>query len=101
MGRLFDLLVAFLALGVIEAVIKPLAKRWAQRRLLAAAPAVLQYIDSLLPELVLTCTGPELESRVRAAFEEVTGESWAGADLNPFFALYDIRLAAAHLSKLR
>lgn len=92
-----DLAIAFLVLGVVEAFIKPIAKRWVQRRLLDATPAVLQQIDALLPELVLSCDGPELESRVRAAFEQATGESWAEADLNPFFALYDIRLAANKL----
>lgn len=91
-------LTTVLALGVTEAVIKPLAKRWVQRRLLAAAPAVLRQIDALLPELVLTCTGPELEAAVRLAFEQATGESWASADLDPFFELYDIRQAANHLS---
>lgn len=86
-----------LVLGVTEAVIKPLAKRWVQRRLLAAAPAVLRQIDAVLPELVLTCTGPELEAAVRAAFEQATGESWAHENLNPFFELYDIRKAALNI----
>ena len=36
-----DLLLAFTLLGLTEAVVKPLAKRWVQRRILRAAPSIL------------------------------------------------------------
>ena len=38
---LASLLIAFLTLGLTEAVVKPLAKRWVQRRILRAAPSIL------------------------------------------------------------
>jgi hypothetical protein len=90
-------LYTFLVLGLTEAFIKPLAKRWVQRRLLAATPAVLEKLDKALPQMTLNLTGAELESEVRSMFEQVTGEDWSQADMNPFFELFDIRIAADHL----
>ena len=39
---LLDLALAFLALGVTEALVKPLAKRFVQRRILASAPLLFR-----------------------------------------------------------
>ncbi len=89
-----DLAFAFLVLGVVEAFVKPIAKKWVQRRFLRAAPGVLKKIDAMLPYLVLHYSGEELQEKVRLAFEEVTGESWGEDEINPFFELYDIRKAA-------
>lgn len=91
---MINLLWAFVMLGLVEAVVKPLAKRWVQRRILAAAPAILRAIDAQLPELLTLPTGAALESRVRTIAEEATGESWAEDDLGPLFAMFDLRCAA-------
>ena len=47
---MINLLWTFVLLGLVEAVIKPLAKRFVQRRILKAAPAILRAIDA--PPLV-------------------------------------------------
>ena len=86
-----------LVLGFTEAFIKPLAKRWVQRRLLDATPAVLAKLDQVLPQLTLNLSGAELEKEVRDMFEQVTGEDWSQLDINPFFELFDIRAAADHI----
>ena len=52
-----DLAIVFLGLGITEAVIKPLAKRFVQRRILKAAPAILREVDRHLPELLTLPTG--------------------------------------------
>lgn len=91
---MINLLWAFVMLGLIEAVVKPVAKRWVQRRILKAAPAILREVDRRLPELLTLPTGAALESRVRSIAEEVTGESWAEADLEPLFTMFDLRKAA-------
>lgn len=88
-----DLLISFTVLGLIEAVIKPLAKRWVQRRILQAAPSVLREVDRRLPSLLALSSGAALEAQVRDIAEEVTGESWATEDLGPLFALFDLRRA--------
>jgi hypothetical protein len=96
MRWLLDLAVAFLALGVIEALVKPLARRFVQRRILAAAPLLFRQLDPLLPALLQRCSGAELEQVVRRKLEALTGESWRGEDLAPLFALFDPRAAADH-----
>ena len=52
-----DLAIIFLTLGITEAIIKPLAKRFVQRRILKAAPAILRAVDARLPELLALPTG--------------------------------------------
>jgi hypothetical protein len=91
--NLLDLAIAFAMLGITEAVVKPLAKRWVQRRILRAAPAILRAIDARLPELLALPTGEALEAQVRSIAEQVTGESWATDDLGPLFELFDLREA--------
>ena len=88
---MINLLWTFVLLGLVEAVIKPLAKRWVQRRILKAAPVILREVDRRLPELLTLPTGEALEARVRTIAEEVTGESWATDDLGPLFELFDLR----------
>lgn len=91
--NLLDLVIIFLTLGFTEAVVKPIAKHFVQRRILAAAPAVLKELDRRLPELLELPDGATLEAKVRTIAEEVTGESWAGTNLNPLFELFDLRKA--------
>ena len=91
---MINLLWAFVLLGLVEAVVKPVAKRWVQRRILRAAPVILREVDRRLPELLTLPTGAALESRVRSIAEEVTGESWATDDLGPLFEMFDLRKAA-------
>ena len=96
MRWLLDLTLAFLALGVIEALVKPLARRFVQRRILAVAPVLFRQLDPLLPALLQRCSGAELEQVVRRKLEALTGESWATDVLAPLFALFDPRAAADH-----
>lgn len=95
MRYLLDAAALFLTLGVTEAVIKPVAKRVVQRRILNAAPAILRAIDARLPELLTLPTGEALEAQVRSIAEEVTGESWADDDMGPLFELFDLRRAVS------
>ena len=88
-----DLAIIFLTLGITEAIIKPIAKRVVQRRILKAAPAILRAIDARLPELLTMPSGEALEAQVRSIAEQVTGESWATDDLGPLFELFDLRKA--------
>ena len=94
MRWLLDLAVAFLALGALEAVVKPLARQFVQRRILRAAPLLFRQLDPLLPGLLQSCSGAELEQVVRQKLEVLTGESWVSEDLGPLFALFDPRAAA-------
>lgn len=92
---LIDLLIAFVMLGLVEAVVKPIAKRVVRRKILKAAPVILRAIDAHLPELLTLPSGAALEARVRTIAEQVTGESWAEDDLGPLFELFDLRRAVS------
>ncbi|MGB5135749.1 MAG: hypothetical protein WBN89_11305 [Prochlorococcaceae cyanobacterium] len=94
MRVLLDLLIACLLLGLIEALVKPVAKRFMQRRILRTAPLVLAQLDPFMPALLQQCSGAELEQIVRTKLETLTGESWAGEDLSLLFRLFDPRIAA-------
>jgi len=93
---LLDLGVSFVLLGLLEALVKPLAKRWMRRRLLRYGPAALALLDRQLPQLFGQLDGSQLEAIVRHKLESLTGESWSDADLDALFALYDPRLTANH-----
>lgn len=88
---LLDLLLVFVGIGLSEAIVKPIAKRWMQRRILSAAPAILREVDRRLPELIILPTGQALEKHVQDIAEQVTGEKWSSQDLDPLFALFDLR----------
>lgn len=84
-----------LALGLVEAVVKPISKLLVQRQVLRLAPLLLQRLDAVLPQWLLECDGAELEQRVRALAEELTGESWQQVDLAPLWQLFDPRICAS------
>lgn len=98
MRLFFDALLAFITLGVVEAVVKPIAKQFVQGRILRYAPAVLEIIDPMMPALMGQYSGQEIDDIVRAHFESVTGENWANVNLAPFWTLYDPRRAADKLN---
>lgn len=94
MHLVLDALLAFLLLGITEAVIKPIAKRWVQRRVLRHAPTVLQHLDQLFPALVGQLNAAELEDYVRTYVEDLTGESWRSPEIDTIFRLFDPRVTA-------
>jgi hypothetical protein len=99
MRWMLDLVAAFLLLGLGEALVKPIAKRFVQRRILRVAPLVFEQLDPFLPALLQRCSGAELEQIVRTRLEALTGESWAGEDLSLLFHLFDPRAAADRASQ--
>lgn len=94
---LYNLGISFLTLGVVEAIIKPTAKKIVQRKIIKFAPLVYKAIDPMMPYLLVRYSGPELEQIVRRKFEELTGEDWSQADIEPFWRWYDPRKNADHL----
>ena len=97
MRTAIDLLIGFLALGLTEAVIKPLAKRWTQRRLMRWAPTLFNFLDHQMPSLLKAYRGAELEQVLRSQLEKLTGENLADQSLDPLFRLYDPRITADRL----
>lgn len=88
-----NLIFMFIGMGITEAILKPIAKRWVKRRIISVAPIVLKEIDKRLPELIQLSSGKDLEDQVRKIAEDATGESWKDTDLGPIFTLFDLRKA--------
>ena len=97
MRTAIDLFIGFLAMGLTEALVKPVAKRWTQRRLMRWAPTLLNFLDHQMPTLLQAYRGAELEQVLRTQLENLTGESWAEQSLDPLFRLYDPRITADRL----
>ena len=89
-----DLALSFVLLGLMEALVKPIARRFVQRRLLAVAPLLFAWLDPLLPDLLQHGSGAELEQVVRQKLESLTGERWSRGELEALFTLFDPRAAA-------
>jgi hypothetical protein len=98
MKFLLEASIAFLSLGILEAVVKPVAKRFVQGRILRHAPSVFEAIDPIMPRLIDQFSGDEIEEIVRKQFEMITGEDWSKVNLKPFWDLYDVRRAADRLN---
>jgi hypothetical protein len=98
MRWILDAAIAFLALGIIEAVVKPLAQRFVQRRLRAALPALFAAVDPLMPRLLEHYEPGHLEAIVRSKLTEITGDDWSTKDVDIFFQLYDPRRNAERLT---
>lgn len=94
-----DLIIAFLSIGFAEAVIKPLAKWFVERRIRAVAPVVLAELDRHLPELLETGGRKAIESFVRGELEVVTGQAVRQGDVERLFALFDPRAMADRLEE--
>jgi hypothetical protein len=96
---LFNLFIAFLSIGFAEAVVKPLAKRFVERRIRAVAPMVLGELDRRLPQLLEAGGREAIESLVASELEAATGQVVRRGDVERIFALFDPRIAADHLQR--
>lgn len=94
MNYIFDIIGAFLMLGFMEAVVKPIAKRFIQRKILKYSPIALEALDKQLPQLLGKYSGAELEQIIKTKLEDLTGETWNKDELDQVFGVFDIRITA-------
>jgi hypothetical protein len=97
---ILDLFWSFLLLGLLEAVIKPIAKYWVQRKIILLSPAVLAYLDDVFPFLLKDTTPVNLEAIVRSKFSELTREDWSDVNIDYFWEVYDPRVTVAKFKSL-
>lgn len=95
METLYNFTFFFVSLGLAEAVVKPLAKKFMQRKILKVAPPLLNAIDKALPKLLETNDPAELEDKVREIAERLTGEDWSDTNLDLVFQMFDLRVAVS------
>jgi hypothetical protein len=86
-----NLVSAFAILGLVEAIIKPIAKRIIQYKVIKYGPLVFKALDPVMPELIKNCSSEELERIVRDTFSTVTGEDWSTVNIDNFWQWYDPR----------
>ena len=86
-----NLVSAFAVLGLVEAIIKPIAKRIIQYKVIKYGPLVFKALDPVMPELIKDCSSEELERIVRDTFSTVTGEDWSTVNIDNFWQWYDPR----------
>jgi hypothetical protein len=95
---LFGAAVGFVAIGLDEALIKPIAKKFFKRRLLKYAPIAMQLLDEQMLGLLAHGSGSRIETLLTERLESLTGESWKKSEINELFSLYDPRITADRVS---
>lgn len=99
MDLLFDALIGFVLLGITEAVIKPLAKYVVSSKIRQYGPAVFDFLDKNMPELLIQYNGEQLAEIVKHKLQDVSGAPVTTQDIERLFQLYDPRLTANLHSK--
>ena len=98
---LVDLLLFSVALGFIEAIYKPAMRQLTRNKVQRWAPKALEVIDPLLPVwLQMGVSGKEMEAKVQAFLEGMTGEPWSKPELDELFQTLDVRVTADHVSQI-
>lgn len=95
MRFIVDAAFAFVALGVLESLIKPLAKGLADRQLRKILPTVYHHLDQQMPALLETATPEQMKTAIGAAIAVVKGVAATQAEIRRVIELYDPVAAAA------
>jgi hypothetical protein len=85
---LIDGLIAFLVMGLTEAVIKPLAKAVIDRPLRKALPYVYERLDDEMPTLLRTANPEVMTAEIAASIAKATGNPATARQIEQVVALY-------------
>jgi hypothetical protein len=85
---LYDGLIAFLILGLTEAVIKPLAKGAIDRPLRKALPYVYERLDNEMPVLLRTADPEVMTAEIAATIAHATGNPATARQIEQVVSLY-------------
>jgi hypothetical protein len=85
---LIDGLIAFLVMGLTEAVIKPLAKAVIDRPLRKALPYVYARLDDEMPTLLRTANPEVMTAEIAASIAQATGNPSTARQIEQVVALY-------------
>ena len=59
-----------------------------------AYATVMDAMDPIMPELIARMTPRELETDIRRRLSAATGQDWSRRDIEAFWQLWDLRIAA-------
>jgi hypothetical protein len=93
-GNISSFALAFLLLGVQEALIKPIAKTLLKRKIIKHAPAAMQFLDEKMPGAFSRYNARDLNTQLKERLESITGESWGEKEVDEMFKIYDPRITA-------
>ena len=83
-----DGLIAFLVMGLTEAVIKPLARAAIDRPLRRALPYVYERLDEEMPTLLRTADPEVMTAQIASSIAQATGKSATARQIEQVVALY-------------
>ncbi len=86
---LIDAAIAFLVMGLTEAVLKPLAKSMVDRPLRRALPYVYKQLDNEMPTLLRTSTPEVMAAEIGASIARATGNPATARQIEQVAQLYD------------
>jgi hypothetical protein len=89
-----SLALAFLLLGIQEALIKPIAKTILKKKIIKHAPAAMQFLDEKMPGAFSRYNARDLNIQLKERLELITGESWGEKEIDEMFKIYDPRINA-------
>lgn len=96
---LFDGFIAFIVLGLTEAVIKPVAKAAVDRPLRRALPSVYERLDNEMPTLLRTADAEIMTAEIAATIAQATGNPATARQIEQVVALYSPIKAALRNKK--
>ena len=85
---LIDGLIAFLVMGLTEAVIKPLAKAVIDRPLRKALPYVYERLDEEMPTLLRTADPEIMTAEIASTIAQAIGNPATARQIDQVVALY-------------
>lgn len=83
-----DALIAFLVMGITEAIIKPLATAAIDRPLRRALPAIYERLDNEMPELLRKADPEVMTAEIAATIAQSTGSSATARQIEQVVSLY-------------
>lgn len=85
---LIDGLIAFLVMGITEAIIKPLATAAIERPLKRALPYIYERLDDEMPTLLRTADPEVMTAEIASTIAQATGNPATARQIDQVVALY-------------
>lgn len=86
---LLDGLIAFLVMGITEAIIKPLATATIERPLKRALPYIYERLDEEMPTLLRTADPEVMTAEIASTIAQATGNPATARQIDQVVALYN------------
>lgn len=86
---ILDAMIAFLAMGITEAILKPLAKALIDRQLRRALPYIYKRLDNEMPLLLQKATPEVMSAHIASTIAQATGQPATARQIEQVVQFYD------------